>query len=541
MNNQEVFSAGFLLYSSWANFREHQFSGMAFTDRAVIVGSDGYDKYLLENNDFDILKINEGRFSVIHKKNDEVFARTDCMGQDLIFYYCSPNGFAISNSFIWLARHLKENNISLSIDFDVLHLWRINHSITQGLISSDTYFNEIKLLPRDSILKITKTFDGFKKSFLSIDLNLINDENLIDKDVYGSLVRSGVSKMASRSFSLISYYKDRVKVDITGGVDSRLVLGIIASSGLNLSEINFQSNEKWKSDFEVANNLSNKLGFQIKNKNIPVVRSSSEAAFDLWKIGCAGVYSPIYIPLGSVPQSHLHFHGACGECFRDFYKSNLVRMSLNIDNISPGKKYSLAFSRKMGKSIHELNESVYSNQGLISHYVNYRSRFHFGRSSYKNLNNIIVSPLASPDFLEATKCLSLEEIQQSQLALDILLLTRSELAELPFDDPSKAFKKSAFERSIFSKGKRNIDLYEMKVYCGELGSSNNLYKNTKPFSEILVDDVLDKSDSVISTGIFTKKDINESIDLVKNGNRLTLDGIRAAHIISIGEVVSIAL
>ena len=79
-------------------------------------------------------------------------------------------------------------------------------------------------------------------------------------------------------------------------------------------------------------------------------------------------------------QASLHFHGACGECFRDFYKVSAAELSLQVSKISPSDVVSLAFIRQLGKAVDGVGQDFYSTNSMGSHYRNFRSRSHFGRS-----------------------------------------------------------------------------------------------------------------------------------------------------------------
>lgn len=538
MTNNKLQKAGFILASSWIHQEKDLFTGTAFTDSSIIIGQDGYQAFSEKHKAPDIRLLGEGRFALVQNRNGDVYARTDGLGQETLYFYFDGYSWAISNSFLWLARHLKEHGARITCDADVMNLWKINHSIAQGLISGDTFIQEIKTLPPDKLIKISQSERGFS---LQTELSNKVDCGDVSQDEYVHLLISGASKMASRAYALLGRYGERAKLDITGGQDSRLVLGIVAASGIPLSNLNFQSNKNYAPDFAAASGLATELGFEIHNKPIRISRTDGETAFSLWKAGSLGVYAPIYPALGDSIQTSLHVHGACGECFRDYYLANAVQVIQRVDAKSKDRASSLAFSRQLAKSVAEMGQSIYTNQGMMLHYRNFRSRTHFGRSAYKNLNNILFTPLASLDFLRASRYLDPVAMQESQFALDLLLLTQPKLATLPFDLASKAFLSTAFERSpFFSHAEINRIDYSGQTVYGADTSPPGESRASGSFKEMIIAEVRAQSDAAISTGIFNAADIQAAIDKISTGTRMTIDGLSASHIISVGEAVSLA-
>lgn len=513
---------------------------MAYFGSSVIVGAEGYEEYSKTIGELDINSLREGRFGFFQINSEGCKARTDYLGQEIIFYFFDGKNWAVSNSFIVLASYLYDQGVSMNVNYETINLWSIPASVTQGLVSNETFIKEIQVLPADIILSFVPNGMGW-----SIRKDRDNGAVIADttsSNDYEQLLINFASKMASRSRALLESYGDRAKVDITGGLDSRLVLGVLAASGYPLDRLNFHSNRQYIDDYVAAEGLAKALGFKINNKYIETARASSETAYELWKAGCVGVYSPVYSPLGKEMQTSLHFHGACGECFRDYYKISPVELCHQVDKIAPNREASLAFSRQLGKSMDAMGFDFYSKDGMNAHYLNFRSRSHFGRSAYKNLSHVLVTPLASPDLFSAFRYLNRSEVEGSQLALDVLLLTCPELATLPFDSESKRFKKNAISNSpFFNRKKVNLDIDEsIRVFRGDKEFRKQDFSNDVSFADRFLHGVEESRDLVLSTGVFSNQDIDLAIEKINLGSRLTIDGISASHIISVAEVAKVA-
>ena len=205
------------------------------------------------------------------------------------FLFFNGENWAISSSFIGLASHVSDKGVSLTANAEVVSIWGVRSAVTQGLISNETFIKEIRVLPADSIPRISKTESGY---FLQEEQDpiYVGFGEKTPEEYQASLI-SFASKMASRSYALLSSYGERVKVDITGGQDSRLVLGVLAASGYPLDRLNFHSNRRYVEDYKAAEGLADALGFKIQNKYINTDRTSAERAYQLWKLGCVGVFT----------------------------------------------------------------------------------------------------------------------------------------------------------------------------------------------------------------------------------------------------------
>lgn len=531
--------AGFVLESSWLaeNRRGGRFSGIAYTDNAIIVGQEGYDKYV-KGRKFDINDFREGRFCVVERTDSRLYARVDAFGQEAIFYFYNKDAWAISNSFLMLAEHLVDHGVKLTADVDSMYLGFVPGALGQSPISNDTYIREIKTLSAEFYIKVDFNFRPFVFSLEKTE-NLSNRGNVTEDDYVESVI-DFTAKSVSRSLALLRDYKGRLRVDLTGGQDSRLMLGILEATGENLDEINFHSNKAWEDDYRVATELGNALGFKLKPKSVPISKSSVEQSYRLWKIGNVGVYLPVYAAIGDAPQSSLHFHGACGESYRDYYAASGNQLIKRV-HASSSEKVAQAFARQLRRSFADMDEDIASPQSMMVHYRHFRSRFHFGRSAYKNLNARLVTPLASMDLINATRHLSLPKLKRFQLALDIFLLLNPKLAAISFDDVRKNFKDSEIKNSPFKKGAPEFKskIQDLEVFRGDFGVAEKAPPADYSFKDYILQDLSNLSDAVNNAGIFPEGYQAEAATRIREGGRLTVDATYASHIISVAQVTNL--
>lgn len=532
--------SGFILASSLSPLpHRNRFSGVAYTDQAVIIGEQGYEQFSAATP-HGMLDLHDGRFCIIRYEGNTVEARTDALGQEILYYYCQDGVWGISNSFLGLARFLVEQGVRLTLDHGTLKVPLITHSTTQQLLSNDTGIREIRVLPADRFIRLQLAMDHSFVRWELLPCGDLSNKGPVSRDDYVDTLTRFVVRSASRASALVRHFGDRARFDITGGQDSRLVLALLAASGTDLSGLNFLSNRRYEMDYAAAAGLGKTLGFQVRNKPVKLARTTPARSYELWKLGNLGVYYPVYIATGQSPQHAVHFHGACGECYRDYYGATAQTFIKNIQRQISDPSLAAAYAEKLSHAFVELDVDMAAPDSMMIHYRHFRSRFHFGRSAFRNLNSILITPLASSDLIHATRHLSVEARTDSQLALDLLLLACPTLATQPFDKSEKAFKPEAFLRSPFRNGAPDIRsmLSDLKVFCGPPPAMTPPATQGS-FQDHLVADLLDKSDAACSTGLFTPKFATNAASKIVLGTRLTMDAKAAAHVITVGELATL--
>ncbi|SOE51812.1 adenine nucleotide alpha hydrolase family protein [Orrella dioscoreae] len=543
-NDNREDTAGFFVASSWnAAQRRNRFSGMAFTDEAIIIGAAGYEAYSAQV-DHSLRDIEEGRYSAIQYRGDVMLARTDALGQDALYYYHRGGDWAVSNSFLLLARHLRAHHVTLSPDYDTLRLPFITHSVARQLVSNHTAFKEIHVLPADRCLQVDLRAHPAQVSLLPC--GDLSNAGRVSREDYAETLADYAANAASRARALLMHFPHESRCDITGGLDSRVVLALLATTGLDLSTLHFQSNPRHAADYAVATHLGEHLGFKIGNQRPALERTTPDNAYALWKYGNLGIYYPLYAAIGRAPQRALQFHGACGECYRDYYEGSARSLARDMARRFPAKGAGQLFGERLAQALDTLGLGMDAPDALMAHYRHFRSRFHFGRSTFRNLNALLVTPLASPALIRAARHLSPRQRARSQLALDILLATRPALAGLPFDAPGKSFAAETFSDSPFRRGPPDLGarLRDLRVY-GEPGhhapaAPGRPAGEQGTFKDQLLFDLLEKSEAAYATGLFEPLHATRAARAVVNGQIPTQDAMAAVHMLTVGEIVSLA-
>ena len=215
----------FFLSSREADWPENNiFKGMAITHDAVILNEGGYSKWLADQkiSNVENQSFVSGRYALVNVHNENEFSvETDSAGMELLFLYRCGNCWAISNSFLFLAEKVKLLNWKLTLYPPAFYGMYEVGSMSAQLISGNTLFEEIQLVP--SYKKIIAN-----KNSTQIILEKITRGNTVDE------YEESICEFYSRYASVINSIKENdipLYADLSGGVDSRVTFSLALASG----------------------------------------------------------------------------------------------------------------------------------------------------------------------------------------------------------------------------------------------------------------------------------------------------------------------
>lgn len=160
----------------------------------------------------------------------------DYFGIGKLYYLCGTEKSFVSNSLHLLLLGIAKNNKELSLDIESLlsNFAFGNLQPFHQIFSSRMLFNDVRLLRVDEVIVVSED-RGFEivpapiSSDISESLRAeLNSED--DREVYDEMLRTALSEIVSNTTSALNHHRyDKVIVDLSGGLDSRLVFSAVTS------------------------------------------------------------------------------------------------------------------------------------------------------------------------------------------------------------------------------------------------------------------------------------------------------------------------
>jgi hypothetical protein len=350
----------------------------------------------------------QGAYVMIRKIGNKIKIDQDFYGSFGLYIYENKNTnyFALSNSFLLLEEFLLgKQNISLNKDF-------ADNFVISRLCSPSIYetlINEIIKLPSNARIIIDIKRKKLKLFYIDYKENSIPLESeqglkIIDEwvDKWGYIFRS------------LKKQTDNYSFDLSGGFDTRTVLSILISSGIDLNEVHIKSakdinNPDHIEDLIIARNISTKFGFKLNNFTFDdksTIWSTNDSLF-CSMYSKLGFHKEFYLKDRFYKKPRFIFTGEGGEIIRGYpgypiekYLEGILSQSRQI--IGKEEMFYNSSLRLCKRSVDLLkNHSIYGNDYEISSafYSKGRTRNHYGTAVVEGfLSNIyLLQPLIDPD------------------------------------------------------------------------------------------------------------------------------------------------
>ncbi|WP_408930830.1 hypothetical protein ACKFR8_05595 [Corynebacterium axilliensis] len=378
----------------------------------------------------------DGAYVAVLPGSEKISIGTDFFGFGKVYLYRSGNNWAVGRSMMGLADYAASSGWSLTKDFTQLQSWflRGNAMIGGQLSSFRTVFKEISLVPAEQKLEIDR---NKRLEVLSLAPSAANMS-------YSDGLQFALEEMCSRLRTLLKSEMP-VSSDITGGQDSRLILGALvnaAGSDIDLdAAVRFKSQVGWKQDYAVATKIAKRYGIALNKPAKKRVEADVDYALELWRLNDLGVYSTFYPVLPSSGEIALN---GCSPAYRLIYKNSSLG-----DEMKASRTEWISDDAIKGleaAALDSLAEVPDDGDLRVRHYSLFRNRIHGGRPA---LRGAALSPLSSRALYQAATLLPITAIERSQFYADAMFSLDPELAEFEFDKPSKNWtseQKSALTR-----------------------------------------------------------------------------------------------
>ena len=262
----------------------------------------------------------DGAYIFVVRTEHQIQIYQDFAGCYGLYLYRNEDIWALSNSFLYLVDQIRD---TCPVTFNKTYA---DHLLCAGLSAqsySETLVNEITCLDRAA--EVTIDLDKKEISFKLTDFK----ENTIAPDsAEGMAVLDAWYLRWTKVIRNLKQKAGDIRADLSGGYDTRLTLGLILGSGIDLNEVYFHSCadglHTHAEDYEIAENIAEYYGFRLNSMRHPEAESKAYSVRDI-------LNQAFYLKLGFHNQMHWGyrkyekyqylFTGSGGGCLRDLSES----------------------------------------------------------------------------------------------------------------------------------------------------------------------------------------------------------------------------
>ena len=356
----------------------------------------------------------EGAYVYVLREGNRITIRQDFMGSFGLYLYREGDFFALSDSFLLLAEHLRTTRmLTLNREF-------ADYLLSCDMCSSaygETLIREITVLDRSAIAEIDinrKTLEIRCEDFLENTVEPDTPEGLAILDAWRNKWAGRIRNLTAASTN--------IRTDLSGGFDSRATLTLFLSAGVDMSRVmvysRTDSQKTHTEDYRIASQLAERLGFTLNDAS-GLARDSEpyslEDILDICFYTKLGFHKQMYYTHSRLKERKYTFTGFGGGCIRELWDDSeekttaraTARCSM-FDGCPPEISAAMRISvenvmRRTFRAIREKYEAfqrqpedAYLSEVL---YRDTRGRNHFGKSQVVQYlaNAITVSPLMDLD------------------------------------------------------------------------------------------------------------------------------------------------
>lgn len=416
-----------------------------------------------------------GCFIAVIKEPEQLRIIQDGTSFFQLYMYHHDNYWAVSNSFWKLCDYLKPKH---KLTLDEIYCEQFISSGVSPLTLKRTLANEIEILPPRTEIRINETFSLIEHTSDLVDKIPVNSQEAM------ALVDKWVSKWATiiRSIYDAGF---KIKLDLSGGYDSRVSLALALASGIDLNsdQVIIYSRGPSKvygdEDWEIASAIADHFSFSIQSKYDAenAVHLSGRDRFEINRLILSNCHREPYFPGAYYESPVFYLNGLAGENVRgwkqrddflNFFKNPYGQSSIHYIPVIAQRELLKDWDKlPVFNKVAQINEKERNRYYMMT----VRSRNHFGVVAFQNylLNYIQVPNFNDIDILRIGL---IEEVDPVSLFTIILHRTCPDLLEFPVEG------KRSFSKNGRELAKKLADLYppDIKLAQGKIDFSGAVNK-----------------------------------------------------------------
>ena len=422
-----------LVIHNTSDFSETRFSGYAFSGHDLIISAQGHADWVGSKQS--TLGFHQDGCYILGRPADGGYRiGGDYKGYCKLYTYKSAERWAVSNSFSTLVEFAHSKSWTVTPNEHIFYSHSLPGAFWQQHTTFETSVQEITLLPRTYLIDVTA------------DRELITRPNPEPSDAaltddYSEALSNFQKLWVGRLGTTIRHTENALSAEITGGLDSRVVLSLLLSLRQHFPthfsrQLFMKSNPSQDDDIRVATRLCNVYRLNL-NKTPPRATLGVELYDPVarWWDVSLGAYTPIYFAPRSSTAGHFTVGGHGGEGHRSYWQIDSPHQKLEeLEKQHPSAPGRHAM-REAFDSAKELLDAGYPGvPRTVAHYREFRDRIHSGLHAQ---NTVRLQPLSSNTSYMATTLLSTDALERGQFLYDIIGNSAPGLLRQPFDKAAK--------------------------------------------------------------------------------------------------------
>ena len=434
------------------------FGGITRTDDKLIVGEQElYDaKTVPEEIDGQI-----GEFCLFYKCKNGYKLISDYFGVSRIYFHQSENMFIACNSYHMLLKIMSALRLPMTLNESKIKASLCEAStIFETSFSFETDIMEINALPIDKSILFSNGSVTIENAQLYNDIR--NDLDF-DEDEYEKLIYQGVEEVTDNlKITLEHNAFDFVRMDLTGGMDSRLLYGAATRLPRSMTKkLRIRTEPKSEKDFEIANAMNSIYKFRYDDLPSEITAEGITPDNKLFQSPLSanmGGYYTGWIPrVTQKLKKTIHLTGGEGEIVgRPFMKYwfpdvQTVEELFNKYNERMGDiviypdGYECFY--KQLKPVMDYMPGHDTTEKFDNHNLYFRNGHHFGLSYYTDINCPAWTPLQSKSCFKA-KLMSWSRSVDMKPQFDFLALMNPLLYQFPYASDKQNKEKSEMQDTL---------------------------------------------------------------------------------------------
>lgn len=411
--------------------------GMAFSGTDVIIGDDGYQRFLKTRGS--TLKPGmDGSYVTINAENGIWEIGTDFGGYSRLYYYEHGDYWAISNSFYDLSEHLSANQFPMSAYLPGAGGMRISGALGQQPLSDRTPIEEIRLLPRSQMIRICPQAERgqFQRVPAPHDAEGLDNREASYEDGVRRYIKTWIGRYVTILNSDI-----HLTCDVTGGLDSRTNLALLLRAAkvadVDLaSTVHFNSNSGLKRDRMISEMIAKHFNFPIGLASTKDYRRIDlHESYRIWKSHYLHSYWPVYFPTVVRSDKHFWTGGFGGGAHRWV---TVIGGAQTVTKALERKRDAFPIADQFDGLISDVEACISEltadkNQpqnSIVCHFRNFRERFHHGRRS-QHINSL--SPLAGAGLSAVSRNVQEDFLKTQRIFADVIFNSTPDLLGFEFE------------------------------------------------------------------------------------------------------------